>query len=128
MRECGYLEDKYGVQRMMDKFGAKEVVNAREPNWGHTCLHGATDPNIITLLIQNGAEVDSKDDEGATPLRWAIKYRSYSSITTLIKLGADLEKAKESNFWQSDFDSSMREEKTKAAIAEGQRLAGEKKK
>ena len=89
MRECGYLEDKYGVQRMMDKFGAKEVVNAREPNWGHTCLHGATDPNIITLLIQNGAEVDSKDDEGATPLRWAIKYRSYSSITTLIKLGAD---------------------------------------
>ena len=128
MRECGYLEDKYGVQRMMDKFGAKEVVNAREPNWGHTCLHGATDPNIITLLIQNGAEVDSKDDEGATPLRWAIKYRSYSSITTLIKLGADLEKAKESNFWQSDFDSSMREEKTKDAIAEGQRLAGEKKK
>jgi len=36
-----------------------------------------------------------------------------------------LEKAKESNYDQSGFDYSMREEKTKDAIAEGQRLAGQ---
>jgi len=96
---------------------------------GQTPLHlaawglGKGHPNIITLLIENGADLDPKTAEGETPLRYAIRYREYSSITTLIKLGADLEKAKESDWWQDEFDSSMREEKTKDAIAEGQRLA-----
>jgi len=96
--------------------------------WQQTCLHRAAvngHPNIIALLVENGADLDPKDDDGETPLRWAIKRRNYSSITTLIKLGADLEKAKESNYDQTRFNISMSQEKTKDAIKEGQRLAGQ---
>ena len=130
MNKCGRGSngDIDGVKKMMIKFGPKQVGNA---NYGYyswwTCLHYAAEyghPNIITLLIENGADLDPKDIYGHTPLRLAIISRQYSSITTLIKLGADLEKAKESDWWQDEFDSSMREETTKTAIAEGQRLAG----
>ena len=134
MNKCGRWGsgDINGVRQMMAKFGAEEVINARY--LGHfkwTCLHYAAsfgNPNIITLLIENGADLDPKDVDGETPLRVAIISRTYSSITTLIKLGADLEKTKESNYRQWEFDESMREEKTKDAIAEGQRLAGENRK
>ena len=120
-----------GVLQMMDKFGIEQVVYAEDPLWGPSCLHYAAEwrhLNIITLLIENGAVVDPREDHRETPLRWAIRYGAYSSITTLIKLGADLERAKDSNFWQKQFDESMREEKTKDAIKEGQRLAGENRK
>ena len=116
-----------GVKKMIHKFGPKQVGNAKYGSYSRTCLHYAASwghPNIITLLIENGVEIDPKTDYGETPLRVAIINRKYSSITTLIKLGADLEKAEVARWNQSHFDSSMREEKTKAAIAEGQRLAG----
>jgi len=119
-----YNGDIDGVKKMIHQFGPNQVVNAKYRSL--TCLHYAAaygHPNIITLLIENGADIDPKDDWGETPLRRAIKWRSYSSITTLIKLGADFEKTKESDFWQKQFESSMKDEKTKAAIEEGQRLA-----
>jgi len=131
MSKCGdyYRGDIDGVKKMMIKFGPKQIGNAKTPGGSHwTCLHFAASsgyPNIITLLIENGADLDPKETNGETPLRIAIRFREYSSITTLIKLGADLEKAKVANYGQNSFDSIMREEKTKAAIAEGQRLAGQ---
>ena len=116
------------IKQMMDKFGAKAVVNVKiETQW--TCLHTAAEyghPNIITLLIENGADPDPKDTDKETPLRVAIKYRQYASITTLIKLGASLEKAKESIEDPLSFGSSMKEKETKAAISKGQKLAGER--
>jgi len=129
MEKCGTEErgsDIDGVKKKMRKFGPKQVVNAEYLSW--TCLHLAAiygHPNIITLLIENGADLDPKTMYGETPLRRAIIHRKYLSITTLLKFGADLEEAKESNLYQRDFDESMREAKTKAAIAEGQRLAGQ---
>ena len=132
MDKCGHYGsdgDIDGVQQMIHKFGAEEVVNARY--WHQkTCLHYAAEyglPNIITLLVENGANLDPKDDYGETSLRLAIRWREYSSITTLIQLGADLEKAKESNFDQTEFDHSMSDRRTKAAIVEGQKLAGEQR-
>ena len=98
-----------------------------------TCLHYAIlneHPNIITLLKENGADLDQKDCNGETPLRMGIRQGIHSSITTLVKLGASLEKANESSYhqdWFQDlFESSMKDEKTKAPIKEGQRLAGER--
>ena len=73
MDNCS-LGDFDGVQRMMDNFGAKQVVNIKSGSW--TCLHYAAyfrESNIITHLIENGADRDPKDINGETPLRWAIK-------------------------------------------------------
>ena len=139
MNKCGAYGgtcDIYGVRRKIAWFGPKQVANARyEGAWGarRTCLHFATYwgfpcPRIITLLAENGANLDPKDDQGETPLRSAISLRYYESIKILIKFGASLEKAKVADFGQLMFDASMREEQTKAAIAEGQRLAGENRK
>ena len=131
MLKCGNWErgDIEGVRQKINEFGAQQVVTAQLEGW--TCLHMAAHwgyPNIIDLLIENGADLDPENGPGVTPLREAIKWREYSCITTLIKLGADLEMAKVANHGRRRFDSSMRDEKTKAAIAEGQRLAGEKQK
>ena len=117
-----------GVLRMMHEFGAQQVVDARDPIWSSSCLHSAAyhgHPNIITLLVENGAEIDPKDHYRETPLREAIRKRKYSSITLLIKLGASLEKAHESNWFQNWFDGNMTEQRTQDAINEGYRLAGE---
>ena len=58
-------------------------------------------------------------------MREAIRKRKYSSITLLIKLGASLEKADESNWFQNWFDENMDEKEMQDAINEGYRLAGE---
>ena len=86
---------------------------------------------MITLLAENGADMDDNDGDLLSPLAFAIRVRNYALITHLVKLGASVEKARESvisHGSDSRFDASMGEEQTKAAIAEGQRLAGEKKK
>jgi len=129
MEKCGNEfrgSDIDGVKKKMRKFGPNQVVNAEYLSW--TCLHLAAiygHPDIITLLIENGADIDPKTMYGETPLRRAIVQRKYPSIVTLLRFGADLEKAKVADMYQYDFDSSMRRKETKAAIAEGQRLAGQ---
>jgi len=121
-----------GVQREINKFGAKQVVNARN-KYQKTCLHKAASwggLNIITLLLENGADLDPKDSKDQTPLRLAIRWGwmydgDYKCVTKLIEHGASLEKAKESNYdaEQSNFDYAMDTYyDLKVAIAKGQSL------
>jgi len=127
MDHCGWGSQSEidGIRQMMATFGAEQIVNAKggATSWeGATCLHWAAFwgyPKTIALLIENGADLDPKGLENDTPLRLAIQNKRYSSITILIKLGADLEKANESIDRQWEFDESMEEEKTKNAIAAG---------
>jgi len=146
MRKCGNQfkseNEIIGVlQRNIEQFGAKQVVNARASTClivpsqsyssackiSYTCLHYAArrnHPNIITLLVKNEAYIDPKDNDGETPLRVAIGGPGgYSAITTLIRLGASLEKAKESknNYNQGIFDYRFKKEEKQNAIKEGQR-------
>ena len=134
MYKCGRYGkgDLDGVKRNIEEYGAAQVAGARRPedSLQRTCLHYAAKwgrKNIISLLVvENGADLEPKTVYGETPLRLAIRWHKYASITTLLKLGADLEKAKDSNYGQSDFDRSMKyDKKTAAAIAEGQGLAGD---
>ena len=128
MENCGVKGNIDGVRKMIEKFGAEVVVNAR--NRFGPCLHFAAFFNhsdIIDLLVENGADVDQELDNGDPPLRFAINNRSYSAITTLINLGASLEKAKAGIADANYFNESMKEEKTIEAIEKGKRLAGEKK-
>jgi len=117
--------DAAGIKEMMTKWGPEAIVHAKNYIQA-TCLHMAAaegHPEVITLLIQNGANPDPKDKWGDTPLRRAIRRRKYSSVETLLALGASMEKAKESKYLKSAFKSGLKDEKTKAAIAEGQRIA-----
>ena len=104
------------------------LFNYRIAPCRRTCLHFAAlfdHSNILTLLIKTGlAGLDVKDYYKETPLRMAIRRRKYASITTLVKFGASLAKTKLSNFKRHAFNKAVEEEKTKAAIAKGQRLSG----
>ena len=62
---------------------------------GLTPLHWAArktpDPDVITFLLEAGADVNARDGLGSTPLHWAAALSSNPDvITTLIKAGADV--------------------------------------
>ncbi|WP_419418867.1 ankyrin repeat domain-containing protein [Legionella sp. D16C41] len=45
--------------------------------------------NIVNCLIEVGEEVDLKDQNGLTPLFWAVRNRKLSVVEALMKAGAD---------------------------------------
>jgi ankyrin repeat protein len=47
---------------------------------------------VVKLLLEKGAEVDSKDRKyGRTPLLWAVKNGHEAVVKLLLKKGADLQ-------------------------------------
>jgi len=61
---------------------------------GVTALHlaAATDqPDVIRLLIERGASVNSRTKLGFTPLHWAASRDTLESISVLLASGADME-------------------------------------
>lgn len=61
--------------------------------FGQTPLHAAVDahgdPDILTPLIDAGADVDERDDRMAAPLRLAIEYGRTDAVKLLLDRGAD---------------------------------------
>ena len=81
---------------------------------------------IIFALIARGAEMDAKDNFGATPLRRAIRYRNPLHIEILVSIGASMEKAKDSSWMPEWFERRMKDEIIIAAIELGKSIAGDK--
>lgn len=67
-----------------------------QDQWGYTPLHFAAafndDPDIITALLDAGADIEARDKEwGATPLHWAAWSNNNPAIViALLDGGADL--------------------------------------
>ena len=60
----------------------------------HTALHFATENGhveSVQLLIQNGAEINAKDNQQATPLHFAVRSGNYEVVNLLLKNGAKKE-------------------------------------
>ena len=128
-RDCGHKPKKSKVKDAIRKFGPNAVFTAKTNSGGDTCLHYAAsygNDHIIEYLAARGCKkFDPKDNGRETPLRTAIRKRKYSTITTLIKLGADLEKAKESNYENYSFEKSLEDEETVDAIKKGRSYLSE---
>ena len=63
-----------------------------------TPLHWACDggnPETVSLLIANGADLKARDTDGDTPLHWAAVKGNASIVEILIKKGADIESRNE---------------------------------
>ena len=129
-RDCGHKPKKSKVKDAIRKFGPNAVFTAKSASSRGTCLHWAAsngNDKIIELLAEKGLKkFDPKDKDRETPLRIAIRKRKYSTITTLIKLGADLEKAKESNYENYSFEKSLEDEETVDAIKKGRSYLSER--
>ena len=70
-------------------------VKARDDILELTPLHWAAghspDPDVITFLLEAGADVKARNGLGYTPLHWAAAFSSNPDvITTLIKAGANV--------------------------------------
>jgi ankyrin repeat protein len=58
---------------------------------GRTALHCANDQlDVIKLLIDKGADVNARDEEGASPLDEAVWYGSFDTVALLLANGARL--------------------------------------
>lgn len=54
-------------------------------------LHHATDPVVASVLIENGADVNSEHHSLGTPLMQAAKYRVAEVVDVLLKAGAEVD-------------------------------------
>ena len=78
--------------------GSAHTIDVNEapsghPHYGSTPLHGATFSHaaIVATLIAAGADVNVKDDPGATPFHYFVRYREDAAIISLlIAAGADV--------------------------------------
>eukprot|EP00796_Vickermania_ingenoplastis_P004339 gene4339-3153_t len=85
--------DLNGCQQQLTENPA--LLNAAEAG-GYTALHFAAfngDVALIDLLVSKGAELDTTNFDGNTPLVMAVKGRQPDAICALAKAGASLDKA-----------------------------------
>lgn len=82
------IDKGYNVNDKAEFLGFSPIIIA---SWRNT------NPEVITLLLKNGANIDDRDEEGRTPLIWACLLNfNPEVITILLKNGADV-KAKDVN-------------------------------
>ncbi len=67
--------------------GGKPPFTVRK---GWTALHFATDKKIASLLLKDGALIDSKDGQGKTPLMFAVSRGDVPLTKLFIRRGADI--------------------------------------
>lgn len=72
--------------------GGVHALNAVDED-GRTALHWACDRNqlnMITYLLEAGAQVNVQDSEGATPLWYAVNCEYEEAMVLLLDAGADV--------------------------------------
>ncbi|KAG1346560.1 integrin-linked protein kinase 1 [Cocos nucifera] len=87
-----YLANEGDVAGIRELLASGVDVNFRDID-RRTALHVAACqglPDVVQLLIENGAEVDAEDQWGSTPLADAIHYKNHEVIKLLEKHGAKL--------------------------------------
>ena len=62
---------------------------------------------VVETLLKNGARVDIRDNEGKTPLMWAVFFRRYFVVQMLIEAGADVNAKNNRGMISSDFKLSF---------------------
>ena len=70
----------------------KQLINMKELSTGKTALHTAVmshQPVVVEMLLENGVDINAKDDGGWTPLRYAMIY-SLEICELLLVRGADI--------------------------------------
>ena len=79
------------VARMLDaNADVEDLLNGRSA-LSVACKQGHVD--VVRLLIENGADIESEDNDGRTPLRYACEQQRLAVIRVLIDSNADVNHA-----------------------------------
>lgn len=68
-------------------------IEAKDPGTGASVLHYAVmrgNPEVLQLLLERGADVNSRTKTGTTPLHTAVLYNRYEVAEKLLEKGADI--------------------------------------
>lgn len=91
-----------------DLAGAKLLLasgaHLNQPGW--SALHYAASgprPELVQLLLEQGATVNARSPNGTTPLMMAARYGSEDSVRLLLKRGADPKLANQRDLRAADF-------------------------
>jgi ankyrin repeat protein len=84
-----------GIMQELLKAGAD--VNKRDEDDGDAPLHVVSGPSLARLLIDYGADIEARNDYGATPLHAACKDNQRLVAKALLAAGGDVNAAAESD-------------------------------
>ena len=82
----GDWDDIQRFRRCIEEHG----LDAWTPWVLHQAAASTTNPTIVRLLLQAGADPDALDDDGRTPLHWGANNSNPMVVTHLLDAGADL--------------------------------------
>ena len=77
------------IMAVLLKHGAD--IKKKGANWRISVLHIAHDSQAVEFLLSHGADLESTDIHGETPLMWAAKHGNTEVVETLLKHGASLD-------------------------------------
>lgn len=87
----------FSKEKAMETYGLLAENHAdftRKDMFGDTVLHTVcmcgSEPEVITFLIEHGAEVNAKNKEGSTPLCIAVQKKNVDVVRVLAEAGADI--------------------------------------
>jgi hypothetical protein len=83
-----YFADFEGARYLVEKFDRKDLSK-----FLHTAISSCEngDLKIIKYLLQNGADINIRNEDGETPLLFAMKIESKAVTKYLLEKGADIE-------------------------------------
>lgn len=86
-------QGKLKMMQLMVQYSGKDIVHCRD-QYGQTALHrcaqAINSAQTISFLVENGAVVDSVDDQGKTPLMSTIIAGSLAGMKVLLAKGASI--------------------------------------
>lgn len=94
---------------------------------GITPLHLAAYPSMVELLVKRGAEIDSRSNDGSTPLlTQAAEAEGIDVMRTLLELGEDPKAKDRAGYTAADIARSRQEDEKLEPLGEGGSGAGKK--
>jgi len=86
--------DLVTLQKLVDHYGP-DLLHARYPHHGGTVLHSLVSTElgneklgtVIEKLVDLGADINARADNGATPLHWAAGCGSLEVVSALLRKG-----------------------------------------
>ncbi len=87
-------KDERVIDFLISETDAVKLLNDKDIEYERTALHQAIIHNraaIVPKMAKSGADVNSKDIQGETPLDIAVSYRFYHIVRMLLDFGADVD-------------------------------------